>query len=101
LFVVAGCALTGNTGSSGGWLLVVPPLTSVGNADTDGPLSKWQTIGNFSSQADCNSWMTRRQFAARAQFGPITSGHDYYEAEAVKILNGRCVSTDEPRLKSN
>ena len=80
---------------------MVPPLTSAGNADTDGPLSKWQTIGNFSSLIDCNTWMTRQQFAARAQFGPITNAHNYYEAEAVKILNGQCASTHDPRLKGN
>lgn len=33
--------------SSGAWLLMVPPLTSAGNADTDGPMSRWQSIGNF------------------------------------------------------
>src|SRR6202035_466854 len=99
LLALAGCGSIGNTGSSGGWLLMVPSLTSAGNADTDGPMSKWQSIGNFFSLTDCNSWMTRQQFAARAQFGPITNAHDYREAEAVKILNGQCVSTDDPHLK--
>jgi hypothetical protein len=80
---------------------MVPPLTSTGNADTDASLSEWQTIGNFSSLTDCNSWMTRQQFAARAQFGPITNAHDYYETEALKILNGQCVSTDDSRLKGS
>jgi hypothetical protein len=68
---------------------MLPPLVFVGSADTDGPLSKWQTIGKFPSLIDCNSWMTRQQYSARAQFGPITNAHDYYEAEAVKILNGQ------------
>ena len=101
LFVLAGCATTGNPNSSGGWLLLLPPLTSAGNADRDAPLSKWQSIGDFSSPTDCNTYMTRQQFAARAQFGPITNAHDYYESEAVKILNAQCVSTVDPRLKRN
>ena len=37
--------------------------------------------------------MARQQFAARAQFGPITNAHDY-EAEAVQILNAQCVFDD-------
>jgi hypothetical protein len=101
LLVLAGCAPVGNTGSSGEWHLMVPPLTSAGNPDLDKPLSKWQTIGGFSSLTDCNSWMTRQRFAARAHFGPITNAHDYYEAEAVKILNGQCVSSNDPRFKRN
>jgi hypothetical protein len=98
LLVLAGCASAESPTSSGGCLLIVPPLTSAGNADTDAPLFKWQSIGNFSSLIDCNNWMARQQFAARAHFGPITNAHDYYESEAVKILNGQCVSPVDPRL---
>jgi hypothetical protein len=101
LLALAGCASAGNPDSSGKRFLLLPPLTSAGNADTDAPMSKWQSISNFSSPIDCNNWMTRQQFAARAQFGPITNAHDYYEAEAVKILNAQCVSTNDPRLKGN
>jgi hypothetical protein len=102
LLALAGCASTGNSNSSRGRLLLVPPLTSAGSADTDAPLSKWQSIGHFSSLIDCNNWMTREQFAARAHFGPITpitNAHDYYESEAVKILNAQCVSPVDPKLK--
>jgi hypothetical protein len=98
LLVLAGCASAESPTSSGGRLLFVPPLTSAGNADTDAPLSKWQSIGNFSSLIDCNNWMARQQFDARARFGPITNAHDYYESEAVKILNAQCVSPVDPRL---
>jgi hypothetical protein len=101
LLALAGCASAGNPDSSGKRLLLLPPLTSAGNADTDAPMSEWQSIGNFSSLIDCNNWMAKQQFAARAQFGPITNAHDYYEAEAVKILNAQCVSTNDPRLKGN
>jgi hypothetical protein len=101
LLVLAGCASTGNPDASPARLLILPPLTSAGNADTVAPLYKWQSIGNFSSLIDCNNWMERQQFAARAHFGPITNAHDYYEADAVKILNAQCVSTSDPRLKGN
>jgi hypothetical protein len=94
LLVLAGCASIENPNSSGSWLLLVPPLTFVGDADIDAPLFKWQSIGRFSNSIDCNSWMARQQFAARAQFGPITNAHDYYEVEAVQILNAQCVFDD-------
>jgi hypothetical protein len=96
-FVLARCAAVSDTGSSSGWILLIPPLTS-GVADTAKPLSNWRTLGNFSSSIDCNSWMTRQQFSARAQFGPITKAQGYYQAQPVEILNGQCVSTADPRL---
>jgi hypothetical protein len=66
LLVVAGCASsTGNTGSSGEWLLMVPPLTSGGNADTSAPLSRWQNIGNFANETDSKNKMTAQQFVVR------------------------------------
>ena len=101
LLAFAGCASVGNTGSSRGWLLLVPPLTATGAPEADKPLSKCQTIGNFTSQADCNAWMTRQQFAAHAQFGPITNAQGYYEGQAVQILNGQCLWTGDPRMKGD
>jgi hypothetical protein len=99
LLVIAGCAPIANTVSTGGWLLLVPPLTTSGNADTGQPLSKWQSVGNFGSQIDCNTSMTNQQFTAHGQFGPITNAQTPYQAQAVRILNGQCVSIDDPRLK--
>jgi hypothetical protein len=58
LLFLTGCASIGNTDSSDGRLLMIPSLTSAGNADIDAALAKWQTIGHFSSLIDCNSWNT-------------------------------------------
>jgi hypothetical protein len=101
LLIVAGCASAGQGGSFGGWLLMVPPLTSGGSADTGEPLSKWQIVGNFASQIDCNNVMTNEQFGAQAQLGPIKIAQTPSQGDAVKILNGQCVSTADPRLKGN
>src|ERR1700737_4594174 len=85
LVVVAGCASsTGINGSSGEWLLMVPPLTSGGDADTSEPLSKWQNVGNFANQADCKNSMTTQQFAVHRYYGPIGNAQNSYEAAAVR-----------------
>jgi hypothetical protein len=99
LLVVAGCASsTGITGSTGEWLLMVPPLTSGGDADTSEPLSKWQNVGNFANQADCKNSMTTQQFAVHRYYGPIGNAQNSYEADAVRTLNAQCVSTKDLRF---
>ena len=99
LFVVAGCASsTGITGSSGEWLLMVPPLTSGGNANASEPLSEWQNVGNFANQADCKNSMTTQQFAVHRYYGPIGNAQNSYEADAVRTLNAQCVSTKDLRF---
>jgi hypothetical protein len=77
---------------------VVPPLTSDGNADTSEPLSKWQNIGHFANETDCKNSMTAQQFAVHRYYGPIGNAQNSYEADAVKILNAQCISTEDPRL---
>ena len=99
LLVVVGCASsTGITGSSGEWLLMVPPLTSGGDADTSEPLSKWRNVGNFANQADCKNSMTNQQFAVHRYYGPIGNAQNYYEGDAVRTLNAQCVSTKDLRF---
>src|SRR5208283_4715905 len=85
LLVIAGCASTANTGSSGAWLLMVPPLTSGGDADTGAPLSKWQNIGNFGYQTDCNSSMATQQMGVQAHYGPITTAQTPGQAEHFEV----------------
>jgi hypothetical protein len=98
LLLLAGCASAGNRGSSGGWRLLVPPITSSGDPTVDAPLQKWQLVGKFSNLTDCQSYMTRVQFGMHARFGPITQAHTPDEAQAVEILNGQCVSITDSRL---
>jgi hypothetical protein len=99
LLVVAGCASsTGITGSPGEWLLMVPPLTSGGDADTSKPLSEWRNVGNFANETDCKSSMTTQQFAVHRYYGPIGNAQNSYEADAVRTLHAQCVSKEDPRL---
>jgi hypothetical protein len=79
--------VTGITGSSGEWLLMVPPLTSGGDTDTSEPLSKWRNVGNFANQADCKNSMTTQQFAVHRYYRPIGNAQNYYEGDAVRTLH--------------
>lgn len=99
ILAVAGCASTGS--SSGAWLLMVPPLGQTRTADIDEPLSKWQRVSSYSSQIDCTSSMANQQFAVHGNYGPIWMAQTPEEAAAVKILSGQCVSSGDPRLKSD
>jgi hypothetical protein len=98
LFVIAACSMAQNTGSSAGWLLIVPPLTTAGDADIAAPLSQWQILGEFARQIDCSTSMAEQQFGAHRRFGPIGNAQTYYETLAVRILNGQCVSSAATRL---
>jgi hypothetical protein len=98
LLVFAGCASTGSNGSSGGWNLLVPPITSAGNPALNEPLPRWQLVDKFSNPTDCQSYMARVQFGMHARFGPITQAHTPDEVQAVQILDGQCVSLNDPRL---
>src|SRR3984893_10675462 len=81
-----------------GWLLMFPPLTAHGYANTSAPFLRWQTVGKYPSQTDCNSAIDRGRFAAAARFGQIEKAESYEEEQAVQIRNAQCVATRDPRL---
>ncbi len=95
--ILAGCALA----SSNGYRLLVPPLNQAGYAAAEQPLSKWQSYGSFGSQIDCTNAMQTQQNGALAWYGKITQATNYNQTQAVEILSAQCVSTDDPRLKTN
>src|SRR5260221_9634432 len=96
MVLLAGCASTGVNARSSGWLLLVPQINQAGNAATDLPLSKWQTVGTFASQIDCTTSMQNQQSFALAQAGPITNAQNYNQDQALQILKGKLVSVDAP-----
>jgi hypothetical protein len=98
LLLLAGCASAGTSGSSGGWNLLVPPITSAGNPALSEPLPKWQIVDNFSDLTDCQSYLSRLQFGVHGQYGPIANAQTPNQAQAVQLLNGQCVSITDPRL---
>jgi hypothetical protein len=100
VLVVILAALTGcaEDESRPGWLLMFPPLTAKGYPNTSAPYLRWQTVGTYPSQTDCNSAIDRGRFAAAAQFGQIERGENYEEGQAVQIRNAQCIATEDPRL---
>jgi hypothetical protein len=94
LLLVAGCASIGNPGSSGEYVLIVPPLNQLGFAETDQPLNKWQNLGSFGGQIDCTSTMEAQQSTALGWYGRITQAQNYNQTQAVEILSGKCVPAD-------
>jgi len=86
--VLAGCA---SLGQSQTWLVKVPPVRADGAADTDAPLSKWQTLQSAGDQADCQKMVTVSHSVAPAR--PKT--------EAQQMASAQCIASDDPRLKGN
>jgi|SRR5579862_2501538 hypothetical protein len=102
IVVAAGCAAAGRPGPpTGAWLLIVPPMTEDGYPDLSKPWSKWRPVGGYASKIDCTTSMASQQLAAHRWYGPIWNAQTPNEEEAVQILNGRCIASDDPRLKSD
>ncbi len=103
LFVLIGCAapLLGRGGPSGPtWLLMASPLTADGAADKDAPLSKWTPSMAYATQADCQAEIANAKSTWEAQNGQLSIAQTPYQRNALKILNGRCVVSNDPRLGS-
>ncbi len=95
LLLFAACASTAVEKASGGWVLIVPPLTADGHPATNLPLSKWGKVGTFDSQIDCTTSMQNQQFYALRQVAQITKAFNYAQQYPVQVLAGRCVSMRE------
>ena len=108
--LVAAAGITGpEAGPVDGWLLMVPPRqTAGGNVATGEPLSKWQTSGNFATRVDCDTEMSKQQSAVLGRCGRIAiaqnsgrvaTARNALQTNAAPILNGRCISASDLRLK--
>ncbi len=109
LLVIAGCASTGKSGPSTGWIMMVPPPTPAVAAGTDESLSQWKTEGDFASKTDCNKEMTKEQEGELGRFGRISFAQNagritiaqyVRQTGSVKILNGQCIAADDSPLKT-
>jgi len=81
-----------------GWVLMLPPVSADGYADTSAPASKWQTYGSYAGPTDCNAEISRMQFAVNSQVGPISHAGIPGEVEAVQIMSAQCFAANDPRL---
>ena len=101
IVLAAGCASLKPNTPTGAWLLIVPPITEDGYADMGKPLSQWRRVGGYSSKVDCTTSMANQRFAVHGWYGPIWNAQTPNEAEAVQILNGRCIASNDPKLVSD
>jgi hypothetical protein len=83
-----------------GWLLLLPPLSADGYANTGAPLSQWQVFGRYSGSIDCNSAISSNKFAVNSQVSDISRAAVPSETLAVQMMSSECVSGDDPSLVS-
>jgi hypothetical protein len=98
LLILGGCA---QAQSGPGSLLILPPLTANGYANTGAPLSKWQAFGNYGGLTDCTTAIASNQMRVNAQVGQIAQAAVPSEDLAVKMKSAECVAADDPRLTAN
>jgi hypothetical protein len=78
-----------------GWYLMTPPLASDGSLDSRAPLSRWNIDSSYDTADDCQgivSAFARMYPNLKEDGAPIT------KAKVWPAVNGKCISTDDPRL---
>ena len=89
----------------GFWLLMKPP-THKGNVDIKAPQKKWMVTGYvFDSSANCQAWRDRQLESMRKNYGKILTKVPNALSQVDELVTqyeaSMCVSSDDPRLKSN
>jgi hypothetical protein len=78
-----------------GWYLMVPPLDRQRRSLTNAPLTRWSRVRTLDSEHACKEWLA----ALLKSF----KGHSFENFEqavqADSVFHGRCIASDDPRLK--
>ena len=76
------------------WYLLVPPFDAgqPDGVDTDATFVDWDQLGVYDSSVECEDVATRVLDRAKAQDNKL---------QIARILFGRCVESDDQRLKEN
>jgi hypothetical protein len=91
-----------------GWYLMLPPFKPDKTPDPTKPLAQWDIFKGFDSAADCETFRESPNFktescwfASDPKTGDFVpwNGKDINFGPRLRICDGRCVSTDDPRLK--
>ena len=85
------------------WCLMVPPENccppSIGE---NAPISKWEVLnsgGLYMSKAECEKDI--KQYAKDYHEGRMRCSHFECEVNVERPLAGRCIASDDPRVKDN
>jgi hypothetical protein len=77
-----------------GWCLIMPPLSDNRQAvEKKAPLSKWDTIGSYDTAAACRHELDK--------LTAVIAGNITYSVIQRRVLAGKCVAADDPRLHSD
>jgi hypothetical protein len=92
-----------------GWYLMMPPLKPDGLPDKSMPLAQWDTMKSYDSASDCEKFRASGEFRTGSCWfdsDPKTGNLEPWKSEdrdhfGIRLRNceGRCISTDDPRLK--
>ena len=77
-----------------GWSLIVPPLSHNNQVvEKNAPLARWDKIGTYDSAAACNKELDK--------LTAVLAGNVTYSAIQSRVLAGKCVAADDPRIHSD
>ena len=79
-----------------GWYLMVPPF-SVTDVSYDKPLSDWQQVDNYSSKTECEEGKRDTVREMTTLFAQAWKTSPTPKLKALQA--GKCIATDDPRLK--
>ena len=85
-----------------GWYLMVPPLTPGGGPHEvlfHAPLSKWEVGEDDDSKAECEE--SRKEFIGDERHITDVCMVGSCDVMVVQYADGRCMASDDPRLKNN
>jgi hypothetical protein len=81
-----------------GWYLTVPPF-SAKNVFYDRPFSDWQAVENYSTKTECEEG---KRDAVQKMTALLAEAWKMPPTPKIKALQaGKCIATDDPRLKGN
>jgi hypothetical protein len=79
-----------------GWYLMVPPF-SAKDVSYDKPLSDWQPVDNYSTKTECEEG---KRVTVEKMTAFFAEAYKIPPTPKLKALQaGKCIATDDPRLK--
>jgi hypothetical protein len=76
-----------------GWCLIMPPVSQDRQSvEENAAFSQWQKIGDYQTAAGCR--------AELAKLTSLIAGNINYTVIQKRVLAGKCVADDDPRLHS-
>ena len=87
-----------------GWYLMLPPVPNTGAPpDTTAPFNTWRTEGSFDTAHECQAYLVELNDLASKHRAQLFAGGDAQRRGYLTLAlpAGRCIATDDPRLKPN